>query len=453
MFWLALVTAASLLAPYVAKKAAKRTIKDTQTRRLLEQPEVRQTIEEARREVSRESPGVGPIHLYEWLPGAQLIYRKKVAKKVEQKLIQRGYKPSVAKKVAGAVKKIETAAGIGEAAGVLAVSAAAERIGARMAGQAIKRQVARRGGALTIKEARTAIPRIVSRASAKAGIYEGGSTAVIQDVARTEEPLTSKKTAVQIAKDVAISTGLGFATAGMGGYVLSKAYLTKRRTAKVLDWVGQSIVDPYEKPADVVAKVVGRMEEPRVPIIKGRKVRMTKVKLPKTKAITPSVALAPTLTPSPTPSPSPTPTPVSAPSPAPTPTPTPVPTPVPTPSISITPTPAPSPTPSPSPTPTPTPIPIEIETETPTETKKGKTTTPTPTETEEPTETPTETPVPTTTPTPVPTPTPQLRMPPPLPLVPGRPPKEGAGVFVKGRLLYYNELARMKKILREMFML
>jgi len=411
---LAIATVASLVAPIIAREIAKQTIEPSIRQQIEGNETIKQAIEEAKYEVRESTPGIDilPSKGKEFttydIPGAGIVYAKEVAKKTEQKLIQRGVSPKTAKKISKGVETLEFASGAGEAIGTVTVSGASEVLGAKVAGKLITRQVAKSGGKIALSVAKKQIPKQVLKASAVGGLYEGAVSTVISGIAREGkvEPGT-----------IIMGAGLGAVTAGIGGYGLSRAYISKMKGAKVVDWVGQSLIDPYEKIGDVLGHHF--VKEPTVPII------------------TPTVTPTPSVTPSPSPSPSPTPssTPSSTPSPSPTPTTTPTPTPTPTPSVTPSPSSSPSPVPSPSPTPIPEPEPSP---------------TPEPTPTQTPTETPT--PTPTVTPTPVPTPTPQPRIPPPLPMIPGRIPGELKGIIRKGKLYYYNELQRMRKVMSELMM-
>lgn len=375
----AILAGVSILAPIIAKELAKAT----QTQQTQQQMTAVQNITSTTQQQVRAGtpgvsvPGIIDVRLYD-LPGATALYAGDVQKQQEQKLIAAGYSAADAKRISQGVQQVETWGGYAEATGSL-----------------VPAGVAARGATLGVKAATAAGKPLMSsviKQSALWGGYEGAVATAVQSQARRGyiDPL-----------QVVIGTGLGALTSGIGGGILVKAYQKSKTTGTIADWVGSSLVDPYEKPGDILGDLSMRIYPGGVP---GTTAKGVKQKI----VIGPSITGTPTSTATPTETPTPSPTPT----PTPTPSITPTPTPTPTPSITPSWTPSYSPTPTPSPAETPTPTPS---------------------------------PTPSQTPSPSITPTLQPRMVPPLPLVPGAIPGDFS-MTVRERLGYYNELARMKRL-------
>jgi hypothetical protein len=385
---LAVVTGASLLAPYVGREVAKQT-QPAKVQRELEKREVQEAIQEAVGEVSRAQPGVtvGPLALTTYdIPGAPAYFAGEVQKKAEQKLKARGYSAEEAREIAAGAGAVTTGGGVGEAVGVLGISAGAAGAATKIGAKGVTQITAKQAGKIGAKQ----LTRQVTKASAVAGVYEGVGTTGVSTLGREGRLPT--------AQEALFGGVAGGATAAVGGYALTRAYLRGPKTGKVADWLGSSLIDPYEKPGDVLAGL--KVKGPKLTKVGGKKVK------------------GPVLTVTPTPA-QVTPSPV---------TPSPVPTPAITPAITPaqTPTETPVETPTPEPTPEPTP--------------------PTPAET--PTETPVVTP---TTPVTVPvlSSTIQPRMLPAPPLLPA-PPGADFGAVRKGALTYYNEFRQAAGLTRKM---
>jgi len=466
-----IMTAASLLAPHVSKWIAKKTLKKETQKKLEEEP-IKRIIKKSEEETRKESKSLGFMKAYD-LPGSQFYYKGKTAEKIKEKLTGlKTYhdvmKPLVDKtsfgfesiktvvektpvkskedveKVVKGYKKLETAEGIGEVIGTLGTSAASEMIGS-----SVFKSIAKGAG----KSAAKTIGK-VAISSGIGGAYEGAAQTYISGTARGHDVKT---------KDILIGAGIGATTASIFGSALAgihqlsikKPSVITKGTYRVSDWIGQSLIDPYEKPGDILAGVFEKglksSKFVKTPTIVTSSFTATPSTSTSTSSQTgtksggqskrtlPIFSITPTTTSTMTPTPTTTST--STPSTTPTGTPTPSATMTPTPTSTVTPTPMPTFTPEPAPTPT------SITEPTPSKPE------PTPTPTDTPTTTPTETPVPTTTPTvtPVPTSTVQPRMIPPLPMIPGAIPGEMHGYVQKGKFIYQNELDKIRRTMRDLF--
>lgn len=417
-----IATGAAILAPIVGKTIATWT-QPQSVQKELAKPKVQQAVSAATQQVSQAQPGItiGPVKLTTYdIPGAQAYFSGEVQKKTEKQLISIGYSPSQAKQIAAGAGATKIGEGIGEAAGILAVSAGSAAAATKIAGKGITVTAAKSGGKIAAKS----ITGQVVKASAIAGAYEGAASTTVSTVAREDR--------VPTPAELAIGTGLGAGTAAAGGYLLSKAYMRGKWTGRAADWIGSSLVDPYEKPGDVLGALFA----------KGPKVTKTTVPTGKGGALAATFAVTPAETPAPTAQETKdTRMSIAGISE------TPVPTAEQTPAITATET----------PTPTQATTAIE-ETQTqigiPTQTTAEE---PIVTQVEQPTEQPTETPVTTPTATAttvtVPASTIQPRMVPGVPLIPGRPPGTGYGAIQKGHLLYINELTRARGFAKRMLRL
>lgn len=379
-------TAAALLAPEAAKQAAIAT-QPSYVKRELAKPGVQEVVKQATTEVSKAAPQIPLIGSVYNIPGVPSFYTGAVESKTYSALRAKGYSPERAREIAANVRIQQAAVSGGEAFGTLLPSGVSAAGATRIGGAVIKAG-AKEAGAITGKQ----IIGRVAGASAIAGAYEGAATTAVSTIARQERLPT--------VGEALLGAGFGAVVAGAGGAGLTGLYLSGKKTAAtVADWVGSSLIDPYEKPGDIIGSLFA----------KGPAIAKTKTGKGTTFTIVPTATQTPTTTATQTP--------------IPTETPTQTPTPVITPSIEPT-TPTIEPTPA---TETP-PIPTPPET------------TPTPTDT--PTEQPTPTPTTVTTIIPVPSSTIMPRNLPLPPLVPGRPETSASGAAGRGGLFYYNELAR-----------
>jgi len=471
-----IATAGAIVAPYVAKEVAKFTQPRGTKDWLQRESKTVSAVSSAayRRQAEKAQRGGLVPSIVDVLPGSQLIpgRRKEYENLLTQELVSRGYTAGVARIRAKQIADVEyTAGGVGEAAGVLIPSAAAEYIGAKLVSKGIARgltsaatKTAAKGGskaavktfakastqaskgitsatkaaskALTKKEAATLVTKEAAKGITYAGTVEGGSAYLAQQTARRQKVTP---------EGLATSAALGGFFAGAAGTGIARFAITRPTTSKV-GLAAARIVDPYEYPGDIIGGKVFRKlgnKEPSIPILtpgvtptetKGKGKGKTATQTPKKEKLKVRARFGIMTM---TPAPSQTPTSTKTPTITPTQTSLVTGTPVPTQTPSITPTTTRTPTTPPLPTPTSATSEISIT--------KTEVTTPEPTETPVPVTTPTPTPV--TTPTPIPTPTPLPRMPPPLP--PGVPAGE-MSVRQKGNALYYSELAAARKLYRRL---
>jgi len=193
MWWLALTTAASLLFPYVAREAEKRRLK-RQLLQELQNPIVQQAVQVAKQRVRVASPGLDipfigtnkDFAVYD-VPGAQIIYRKKLEREVKRELIRRGFSEKKAAEIARAVKRLETAAGVGEMLGTLTLSASSAYLASRISARLVARSAARRAARRTLLSRMTPVEARVAAGSAVGGIYEGGAQTILSSIAREEK--------------------------------------------------------------------------------------------------------------------------------------------------------------------------------------------------------------------------------------------------------------------------
>lgn len=423
---LALGAAVGIMAPKVTESMARDRLTSSE-RKQLDDPRVKEAITAAENKVSASSPGVsiGPARLSAYgIPGSQIFYKQSIGQETEKNLIASGYKPAQAKKIGGNVAYIQGARGAGEVIGSLTLGTGGAVTGSKVAGGLIKS-----GAKMSVSTAARVIPAKVAIAGAVGGAYEGATTGVMQSYSRNQNITAS---------NIAAYTILGAASGGIGGYTLSKVHLSTKLSPfqkKAIDYGGQSLIDPYEKPTDLLGNVF--VSDPKI-YLRGAGATKLRGTNPRAITATPSPTNTKTLTESATRGETKTQRRGIS-----TPTPTPTPTGTPTPTESgqyVTGFSIPTITPTQSPTPTPTPTPT-------------MTTTSTPTPTETPTETETNTPTPTGTPTNINTPTPMLRNLPPFPLPAGLPPGMSNNQSIRGDLKYYDELDRTRRVGRALLRL
>lgn len=392
--WLAATTAAAIVAPKVAEKAAVEGVPGTQspispdTRVHLESGNVQSAVARAQEQARKESleimpsfvPVLGGGTIYD-LPGGTSLDASKVQKYVQADLIKQGYSVKKAEDISKAVQHRMTWGGYGEFAGAVTAATTGSGLAARGGIAAARAGLASRIGAT----------RTTATVGGLAGAYEGGVAGASMELSRTGQVTP---------QGVITGAALGGAISAPGTVVLTKAYKKGKTTGTVVDWVGSTAIDPFEKVGDIFGEGAVSMAAKRG---RPRSISTGGVTTGQTGSQTASESESPTedkgkgKTSSESPTPSPTPTP----------TPTPV-----------------------SPTPTPT----------PTETGEGKTPTP------EPTPTQTTTSSVTVSPSIAPTATIQPRNLPPLIFPPGQLQQRGAGVGRKGRHIYYDELQRMRRL-------
>jgi len=228
-------------------------------------------------------------------------------------------------------------------------------------------------------------------------------------------------------KELIESAILGAASAGALGTLINRLALKQSKWSKRL-LRASYLLDPYEKPGDLIGEELKRTLRIRTPTV----------------TILPTTTLTSTI-PSPSPAPSSTQTTTS--------TYTNTPSLSPTPSTTSTPSPT-TPTTSPTTTPTPTPTLTSTPTSSITTPAASVTSTPSPTKSPTPTPTPSQTPTQTLTPTPIPLP---FRKPRKRLLLFGVMPIPPAANFnnkikAKGtRSTYYNELKAARIFIRKLF--
>ena len=311
-----------------------------------------------------------------------------------------------------------------EAFSLLNIARLSERIGRKAVGEAFE-LAAKKGIQIPKKKVGRELIKQTFIPIAKAGAIEGAASQLTQDIAREQD--------INL-KNVGLGAGLGFVSAGLIGSVgIAGTRIPTPKVSKIIE-VGSFIVDPFEKPGDILADIQGAAirrvtgKAPRTPIItetikpedifgigiKKSKAPAQPKKTQRGSGIFTFGISAPTLTPVQVPVLTP-------------PTKVKVPTLIKIPSfISI---PKPTPTPTPTPVPVQPKIPIDIPGFIPIQTKV-----PVPIQ------------APISFPTTIPTTTPQLRFPPPLPFQ--LPFAFGAGgTRIGKRKVFINELEAGRRLL------
>ena len=249
----ALLTAAAIAAPYVSRWIAKKTL-DEETEKLLEKKEVKQTIRQAEEKMRQQSKGINlwgdeakELTTYD-IPGSQFYYRKKTSKIIEEELKRQGYSKKDIERITKGYERMELGEGIGEAAGTLTLSAASEKIGSAVAKPLIK------------SAGKSAAKRVAASmvGSAVGGAYEGAMQVQFSSLAKEGKWADIKTTAAGAA--------FGAGTAAIGGSVLASLHELKVAKPNIAtkglytfaDWGGQTIIDPYEKPGDILAGMIGK---------------------------------------------------------------------------------------------------------------------------------------------------------------------------------------------------
>lgn len=336
------------------------------------------------------------------LPFGERLGENVFQKELKKELSSMGFKGADLEKAVKATSRQRTSADIGEAASLLGISGIAEGVG-----RSLVRSTARRGIQTTKKQLTGTLFRKFAPPIAAAGFIEGASQETAQQQARLRE---------KDLKQQLVMGGLGAGSAGLLGGGIAALRPTKTGISKGIEF-GANILDPFEKPGDILADVVGFSsrkitKRPKVSTfvqIPGKREEIVKIGLtgrPKTPigVITP---VPPTKTPTQT---------LEA-------------------IVS-------------RPKPTPTPTPVQIITGTPTGKGKGVPTTQTTFITTE-----EQVNIPTTanifTGTAVPTVTPQLRIPPPVPFILPFGTRGTGSKRGKGRK-YINELAAGRKLLNRL---
>jgi len=417
----ALLTAAAIAAPYVSRWIAKKTL-DEETEKLLEKKEVKQTIRQAEEKMRQQSKGINlwgdeakELTTYD-IPGSQFYYRKKTSKIIEEELKRQGYSKKDIERITKGYERMELGEGIGEAAGTLTLSAASEKIGSAVAKPLIK------------SAGKSAAKRVAASmvGSAVGGAYEGAMQVQVSSLAKEGKWADIKTTAAGAAFGAGTAAIGGGVLAGLHELKVAKPNIATKGLYTFADWGGQSIIDPYEKPGDILAGMIGKsatkggvsVMTPTIAVSAFSPTPSTSPTSTRSTSATPSISTTPSTSTSPTPSPAPTPTPT----PAPTTTPT------------LTPVPSPSDTPSITPEPVPGHTPD----------------TAVPTSSETPSDTPSDTPTPVPTMTSTPTPIQRTPFLPPLPMVPSQIGGAPTTYARRGNLRYYNELEYSKQVLRKL---
>lgn len=235
---------------------------------------------------------------------------------VYKSLIEKGYSEQKAAQIAKGAADLYVAGGAGEAAGVLSGSAFAESIGATAA----QKLIGGLGAQATKRAAARQVALRGAAASGLGGVYEGALTTGTSIVAGTKPKSTLSESVSASSKRLQENVGLialgglfgGFSAGVLGGAIAGSAVVSSK-VSKGIEY-GASLLDVYEKPADILAgSLMGRAGFKGVNITIGRGGRV----------FTPSLSI-PSLTSafSQTPSPTTTQTPSSAVTPSQTPTPT-----------------------------------------------------------------------------------------------------------------------------------
>lgn len=132
----------------------------------------------------------------------------------------------------------------GEATAQLNIARFSEGFGRRGVTRAFE-EAGRKGVKVAKQDSFGALFKLTAPRIAEAGVIEGGAQEIITGVARKEKIKPSQ---------VAIGAGVGGVTAGLIGGTIAATKLTRPVTSKTIEF-GTNIIDPFEKPGDILQDV------------------------------------------------------------------------------------------------------------------------------------------------------------------------------------------------------